>query len=148
MKQINQIPTTLIRCCALVALTALVWLPLHASAQTKGDGAAKLIQLKPIKTVEVLQTVEAGDTIVMSCPKCKDTYATVVEKSFKGVNQDELKKMTIHLCSACDTKIVTKGQGKSAKDVVVHTCKACGSEEVSCCVMKKGAGATPGMEKN
>ena len=70
------------------------------------------------------------------------------EKSFKGVSGDELKKMNIHLCSACDTKIVTKGQGKSAKDVVVHTCKACGSEEVSCCVMKKGAGATPGMEKN
>jgi hypothetical protein len=147
MKQITQIPTTLIRCCALVALTALVWLPLQVSAQTKGEGASKLIQLKPIQTVEALQSVEAGDTIVMSCPKCKDTYATVVEKSFKGVNQDELKKTTIHLCSACDTKIVTKGQGKSARDVVVHTCKACGSEDVSCCVMKKGAGATRGMEK-
>jgi len=147
MKRINQIPTTLIRCCALVALTALVWLPLQAPAQTKGEGASKLIQLKPIKTVETLQTVEAGDTIVMSCPKCKDTYASVVEKSFKGVNQDELKKITVHLCSACDTKIVTKGEGKSAKDVVVHTCKACGSEDVSCCLMKKGAGATHGMEK-
>ena len=147
MKQIHQISTTLIRCCALVALTALVWLPLQASAQTKGEGASRLIQLKPITTVEGLQTVEAGDTIVMSCPKCKDSYATVVEKSFKGVNQDELKKTTIHLCSACDSKIVTKGQGKSAKDVVVHTCKACGSEDVSCCVMKKGAGATHGMEK-
>jgi len=149
MKKINQIPTILIRCCALVALTALVWLPTEIRAEdgTAKGGAGKLIQLKPIKTVEALQSIDAGDTIVMSCPKCKDTYATVMEKSFKGVNQDELKKTTIHLCAACDTKIVTKGHGKSAKDVVVHTCKTCGSTDVSCCVMKKGGEATPGMEK-
>ena len=141
---------TLIRSCALVALTALVWLPTEMRAEegTAKGGASKLIQLKSIKTVEALQAVEVGDTIVMSCPKCKESYGTVVEKSFKGVNQDELKKTTIHLCSACDTKIVTKGQGKAAKDVVVHTCKTCGSEDVSCCVMKKGTAMTPGMEKN
>jgi hypothetical protein len=148
MKPTNRISPLFTRTLAMVVLAGLVWLPAPSFAQTKGDGAGKLIQLKPIQTIEVLQSVEAGDTVVMSCPKCKDTYATVVEKSFKGANQDELKKTTIHLCSACDTKIVTKGQGKSAKDVVVHTCKACGSEDVSCCVMKKGAGATHGMEKN
>lgn len=147
MKRINKIPTTLIRCCALVALTALVWLPQQASAQTKGEGASKLIQLKPIKTVEALQKVEAGDTIVMSCPKCKESYAQVVEKSFKGSTGDQLKSVPIHLCDGCDTKIVTKGHGKAAKDVVVHTCKACGSKDVSCCVMKKGGGATSGMEE-
>jgi hypothetical protein len=70
-----------------------------------------------------------------------------VEKSFKGSTGDQLKTVPIHLCSACDTKIVTKGHGKAAKDVVQHTCKACGSKEVSCCVMKKGDGATPGMEE-
>jgi hypothetical protein len=90
--------------------------------------------------------VEVGDTIIMSCPKCRDTYATVVEKTFKAVKPGELKTVTIHLCSACDTKMVTKGHGKQAHDVLVHTCKACGSKDVSCCVMKKGGGVTPGME--
>ena len=130
-----------------MAIATLVSSPTATLAQTKGDGASKLIQLTAIKTVDDLQKVEAGDTIVMSCPKCKDTYATVVEKSFKGVTANELKTRPIHLCSACETKIVSKGHGKSAKDVVVHTCKTCGSKDVSCCVMKKGSGPTPGMEE-
>jgi len=47
----------------------------------------------------------------------------------------------------CDTKVVTKGQGKAAVDTLVHTCKTCGSKDVSCCVMKKGGGPTAGMEE-
>lgn len=136
MKNTKYIPT-LVRCCAVVALAGLVWMPMQAPAQTKGEGASKLIQLKKIQTIEDLKTVESGDTVIMNCPKCKESYATVVEKSFKGSNPEELKKTSIHLCDACETKIVTKGHGKSAKDVVVHICKACGSKDVSCSVMKK-----------
>ena len=132
---------------ASLALAVVSFISLPASAQTKGEGAGKLIQLKPIKAVEDLQKVEAGDTVVMSCPKCKESYAQVVEKSFKGSTGDQLKTVPIHLCDSCETKIVTKGHGKAAKDVVVHTCKACGSKDVSCCVMKKGDHATAGMEE-
>lgn len=135
---------------AMVAgFLAMVGLPAQsyaADGSAKG-GASKLMQLKSIKTVEDLQKVEAGDTIVMSCPKCKESYAQVVEKSFKGSKGDESKTVTVHLCDGCSTKIVRKGHGKAAEDVLVHTCKACGSEDVSCCVMKKGAGPTRGMEK-
>lgn len=145
MKIINQMRKSAVRFGLAVAVVSLLSAPLVSSAQAP-KGAEKLIQLQKINTVEALQSIEAGDTVVMSCPKCKESYASVVEKSFKGANQDELKKMTIHLCSACETKIVTKGHGKSAKDVVVHTCKACGSKDVSCCVMKKGTGPTPGMK--
>ena len=126
-----------------LAMVGLMAGPGSALAQEKG--AEKLIQLKPVKTVGDLQALEVGDTIVMSCPKCKDTYATVVEKTFKAVNPEELKTVTIHLCSACETKVVTKGHGKQAKEVLVHTCKACGSKDAFCCVMKKGSGPTPGM---
>ena len=125
-----------------LAIAGLAWLPSQALAQEKG--AHKLMK---VQTVEDLQKVEAGDTIVMTCPKCKDTYTQVVEKTFKAVKPEELKTVTIHLCSGCETKVVTKGVGKQAKDELVHTCKACGSEDVSCCVMKKGGKATPGMEK-
>jgi hypothetical protein len=125
-----------------LAIAGLAWLPSQALAQEKG--AQKLMK---VQTVEDLRTVEAGDTIVMTCPKCKDTYTQVVEKTFKAVKPEELKTLAIHLCSGCDTKVVTKGVGKQAKDELVHTCKACGSEDVSCCVMKKGDKATPGMEK-
>ena len=147
MKRTNRIPTLFTRALVAVALAGLVWFPAQSFAQSKGEGAAKLIQLKLVKTVEDLQKVEAGDTVVMSCQKCKESYAQVVEKSFKGSTGDQLKTVPIHLCSACETKIVTKGHGKAAKDVVVHTCKACGSKDVNCCVIKKGDGPTPGMEE-
>ena len=135
---------------ALIAgLVGFVGRPVSAIAGegTAKGGASQLIQLKPVKTVGDLQNVEAGDTIVMSCPKCKESYAQVVEKSFKGSTGDQLKTVPIHLCDGCSTKIVTKGHGKSKQDMVVHTCKACGSKDVSCCVMKKGGGTTPGMEE-
>jgi len=125
-----------------IALALVAWLPGQAQAQEKG--AQKLMK---VQTVEDLQTVEAGDTIVMTCAKCKDTYVQVVEKTYKTAKPEELKKAAVHLCSSCDTKVVTTGVGKQAKDTLVHTCKACGSEDVSCCLMKKGGGPTKGMEK-
>ena len=115
-----------------LAMAGLAWLPSQALAQEKG--AQRLMK---VQTVADLQKVEAGDTIMMTCAKCKDTYTQVVGKTFKAVKPEELKTVAIHLCSSCDTKIVTKGVGKQAKDELVHTCKTCGSEDVSCCVMKK-----------
>jgi hypothetical protein len=144
MKSIPNLSRTFTLAIALAVATFMT-APSAVFAQEKG--AQKLMQLKPVKTVEDLQKVEAGDTVVMSCPKCKDSYATVVEKSFKGATPDQLKKVKIHLCPTCDTKIVTKGSGKNARDVLVHTCKSCGSEDAFCCVMKKGEAPTSGMEE-
>jgi len=129
-----------------LAVIGLLSAPGSALAQ-QPKGAEKLMQLKPVKTVADLQALEAGDTITMSCPKCKDTWITVVEKTFKAVKPEELKKVKIHLCESCETRIVTKGHGKQARDVLVHTCKNCGSKDAFCCVQKKAAGPTPGMEE-
>jgi len=144
MKMINQTPGKISRCLAVLTIAGLMALPTFTFAQEKG--AQKLMQLQKIDSVKALQSVDAGDTIIMSCPKCKDTYATVVEKSFKGATPDQLKQVPIHLCPTCETKIVTKGQGKAVVNTVVHTCKTCGSKEVSCCVMKKDGGPTAGMD--
>jgi hypothetical protein len=141
MKNTRQSCSYLTKAALTLAIVSLAWLPSRALAQEK-----LATKLMPLHTYEDLQKVDAGDTIVMTCPKCKDTYTQVVEKSFKTGTPDELKNVTIHLCSSCETKIVTKGTGKQAKNVLVHTCKTCGSENVTCCVMKKGGGPTPGME--
>ena len=132
-----------IACTGLVlAVLGIVSTPSGALAQMKG--AQRLMKLQ---TVEDLQNVEAGDTIVMSCPKCKDIYVQAVDKSLKGMKLGDLKKAPIHLCGSCDTRIVTQGEGKQARDTLVHTCKTCGSEDVSCCVMKKHGGPSKGMEE-
>ncbi len=146
MKTINQMCRSVVRFGFAVAVGSLLCAPLVSSAQP-AKGAEKLMALPQVNTLDALQSVDAGDTIVMSCPKCKDTYTTVVQKSFKGANGDQLKTVAIHLCDACETKLVTKGHGKNAKDVLVHTCKSCGSKDVSCCVMKKCASPTPAPDQ-
>src|SRR5262249_13535673 len=116
------------------------------SALAQGKGASQLMPLRKIQTVEDVQSVDIGDKIVMSCPKCKDTYVSTVEKSFKGMNRETLKTTQIHLCPSCETKFTTVGHGKAKKDKLVHVCKTCGSKDVSCCVMTKSGGTTAGME--
>jgi hypothetical protein len=125
-----------------LAVLGLLSAPTAAFAQMKG--AQHLMKLQ---TVEDLQHVEKGDIIIMSCPKCKETYAQVVDKSLKGLKAGEMKNVPMHLCDKCDTKIVTQGTGHQAKDTLVHSCKECGSEDVSCCLLKKNGGATKGMEE-
>ena len=125
----------------ITAVAALAMLPSLTMAQEKG--ATKLMKLQ---TVQDLQQVEAGDTIIMSCPKCQDTFATVVTKPMKGMQPDQIKTVVQHLCPTCSTAIKTEGVGKNAKDKLVHTCNTCGSTEVTCCLMNKDGGTTMGME--
>lgn len=141
MKNNNRFYKCLVGSSLVLAIAILVWLPGSVQAQQKG--AEKLMK---IQAVEDVQNIETGDTIVMFCPKCKETYAEVATDSHKAVTAGELKTVGTHLCSSCDTKLVTKGVGKQAKEELVHTCKACGSEDVSCCVMKKNSKSTSGMD--
>ena len=144
MKMARTVGRYLVVASLALVVVGILFAPGTAWAQQKG--AEKLVQLKPVKSVKDLQALDVGDTLAMSCPKCKDTWTTVVEKTFKAAKPTELKTMVIHLCDSCETKIVTKGRGKQARDVLVHTCKTCGSKDAFCCVQKKGAGPTPGMD--
>ena len=127
----------------IATVAALAMLPNLTMGQQQIKGAQLL---RPLQKVEDLQQVEAGDTIVMSCPKCKDTYATVVTKPMKGMQPDQINTVVKHMCPTCSTSIKTEGMGKNAVNKLVHTCNACGSTDVTCCLMKKNGGATMGME--
>jgi predicted RNA-binding Zn-ribbon protein involved in translation (DUF1610 family) len=144
MKKEKRLKRLIIGCSLAVALmlaTAGI-----AQAQEKGSakGGANLL-LKPIKTTQDIEALQPGDAVVMSCAKCKSITVNYVETT-KGHIQEEKVKQE-HLCPGCGTRIETKGAGKSAKDVVTHVCKKCGSEDVMCCVLKKGSGPTKEMEK-
>jgi hypothetical protein len=129
-----------------LALIVAAWAFVPSSTLAQEKGAQRLMK---IQKVEDLQSLDKGDVIVMSCPKCKDTYAQVVEQTYKTVKPEELKDVAIHLCSTCDTTIKTKGRGKEATDTLVHTCKTCGSHDVTCCVIKKDSLApAKGMTSN
>ena len=92
--------------------------------------------MKPIKTAEDAQAIKDGDMIAMACPKCKTVSYSYVDRTGKGANK-EVKTVTKDACPGCDTKIVTTGVGKQAKNEIQHTCKECGSHDAFCCVLKK-----------
>ena len=115
-----------------------------AETKTAKGGATELMKLKPIQTGQDVAALDVGDSIVMSCPKCKSTYVTRVTKENKP-RQTSTTGVELHACPGCDTKITTHGHGKTAKDVVTHVCKNCGSTDAFCCVIKAGQGSTSGM---
>ena len=145
MKTIHQTSTNLSCCIAALAIAGLMSLPTFTFAEEKG--ATKLVQLKPIETVADAEAVKPGDMVVMSCPKCKDSWATIVEKPTKTGAAANSAVVARHDCPGCEHKFVAEGHGKAKTDKLVHVCKKCGSEDAFCCVMKKGAGPTAGMEK-
>jgi hypothetical protein len=142
MKTMTQLHRILIRSALLLSMASLTWLPDSALAQEKG--AERLMKLTRLNSVAEVEKVEAGDTVVMSCPKCKDIWVKVVRPAVK--RGQETTMMAQHQCPGCDTKFVTEGAGKQAKSVVKHVCKQCGSEDASCCVIKKGSDPTKGTE--
>ena len=145
MKTIQQTSTKLTCCIAALAIAGLMSLPTFTFAEEKG--ATKLVQLKPIETVADADAVKPGDMVVMSCPKCKDSWATIVEKPTKTGASASSAVVARHDCPGCEHKFVSEGHGKAKTDKLVHVCKKCGSEDAFCCVMKKGTGPTAGMEK-
>jgi Zn finger protein HypA/HybF involved in hydrogenase expression len=120
-----------------VAVAGLAWLPSSAQAQEKG-GETMMRLAKPIETMADAQAVQPGDTIVMSCPKCKSTWVTIATAPAKTGSPGESKSVERHACPGCESKMVVQGTGKTATAVLQHVCKKCGSTDALCCVVKKG----------
>jgi DNA-directed RNA polymerase subunit RPC12/RpoP len=140
--------TTLRRLIIGCSLAAALMLATAGTAQAQEKGSAKggaSLLLKPIKTTQDIEALQPGDAVVMSCPKCKTVTVSYVETTKGHIKDDKVKQE--HLCPGCESKIAMKGVGKGAKGEITHVCKKCGSEEVMCCVLKKGSGPTKGMEE-
>ena len=142
----TKLTTMIATVCCLTAIVAFTTTALGADTGTAKGGASELMNLQPIKTVEDIAALKAGDQVVMACPKCKSIYVTRVVKDNKPGQSRELA-VTEHLCPGCDNKIAYKGHGKAGKEEVTHVCKSCGSRDAFCCALKAGEGATKGMEK-
>jgi len=142
MKTGNSISITRTASLAL-GLAALLALPSYGVAQVKG--AEKLLKLNRIQSPADVQQVQAGDRVVMSCPKCKDIWVKTVEPTFKATHPKETHLVREHQCPGCGSQKVIQGHGKTKTTTLVHVCTACGSQDANCCVMRKGGEPTPGM---
>jgi hypothetical protein len=93
----------------------------------EGKGASKLMfiaseQAAPSKLSQ------------MSCPRCTDGYTKVANTSAKGLRAEPMRTVAVHMCSSCETKIVSVGAGKAKTDKVTHSCGNNGAVEASCCM--------------
>ena len=152
MKTINGVIKFVVGSSLTLALAVGVCLPVQTQAADQVKGGQKLTELNRIKTAEDTATIQPGDLVVMSCPKCQTVLVTSVDKDAKGgqllaSNGAATKSTAKHLCPGCETTFTRKGAGKQGKDEIIHVCQKCGSQEAFCCVLKKGSPATKGMEK-
>jgi transposase-like protein len=98
-----------------------------ASAQEKG--ATKLLQSKSTQTV-------ASETAAMSCPQCKDSLVTVVEKPTKTGAKAVTSTVVRHECPGCKHTFTTTGHGKAKVTSLTQSCKLDGGKDATCCAMK------------
>lgn len=108
----------------MVLAVGLAWVAGMMQAQEKG--AELSMQLRRLNTVADVPKVEAGDSVVVSCPKCKAAWVSVGQPLSK-FGWQETAASERHECPGCDTKMEIEGFGKQAKSVVKHVCKQCGA---------------------
>ena len=136
----------------VLALTVLAFAAPTFAASKKGARSFSE-KMTAIKTVADAEAVKPGDRIAMACAKCKTILVSVVKKPvrgaayFSGDGKKPTNLVAKHGCPGCKSEITVKGVGKGKERVIKHTCTACGDESAFCCVTRKGAGPTKGMEK-
>jgi hypothetical protein len=101
-------------------------------ALAEGKGASKLM-LNASSSQSQSQTVAAKPS-AMLCGLCTDGYTKVPDTSAKGMRAGSLKTVAVHMCPACQTRIVSVGTGKTRTDKVAHTCGNDRTAEATCCV--------------
>lgn len=102
----------------LTAASALVLSSFGVSAVASEKGAELLA-----KRTTMPVAIPAATPAPMNCANCTDAWVTVVDKGTKGPLH-AVNKIVRHGCASCDTRIVTKGSGKTAANMAVHTCGA------------------------
>lgn len=114
---------------AAVCTAAISSFSLTALAEKGGE---TLVKLTKASYATAPAAVASRQAVFHRCSMCTDTLVTVVDRGTKGPRH-EIKTVARHNCSSCETKIVTKGEGKAKYDATVHTC---GMGSPSLCVAR------------
>ena len=123
-----------------LALAFAAWLPNAArSAEHKGDMGG--MNMNQIKTQAEAEALKPGDSMSMTCTKCKSVMVQKVTN-----DKAHIKMMTIGektMCHACDgtVEVVGTGKGEGKNEEVKHVCSKCGDDAMFCSATKPGSGA-------
>jgi len=130
-----------------VALALAVWLPGVARAADHPTGTHDMTQMEHITTQAQAEALKPGDSMAMTCSKCKDVMVQKVTTDNAHVKMMTVgEKLTCQSCGGTVTVVATgKGTGKDAE--VKHVCSKCGDDAMFCSATKPGSGATQDMGK-
>ena len=132
----------------LAATLALaVWLPGAARAAEHEMGSHDMMQMEHITTQAQAEALKPGDSMAMTCSKCKDVMVQKVGTDNAHVKMMTVgEKLTCQSCGGTVTVVATgKGTGKDAE--VQHVCSKCGDDAMFCSATKPGSGAMKDMGK-
>jgi hypothetical protein len=123
-----------------VALAFAVWLPGASHAAEPMKGAEHLMHLQHITTQAQAEALKPGDSMAMTCTKCKDVMVQKVT-----TDKAHVKMMTVgeKLKCSCggNVEVVATGKGKGKDAEVKHVCSKCGDDAMFCTATKPGSGA-------
>lgn len=109
---------------AILAL-AIVGLLAPGAIVAQEKGATRLMQFAPRHEVQAAPKTAAP---MMTCPKCKDSWVTVIEKTGKAVEPERKHWLQKHECPGCSTVLVAEGHGKAKTTRWTHQCSECNAK--------------------
>jgi hypothetical protein len=128
-----------------VALAFAVWLPGAARTAEQMKGAEHLLHLQHITTRAQAEALKPGDSMAMTCTKCKDVMVQKVT-----TDKAHVKMMTVgeKLKCSCggNVEVVATGKGSGKNAEVKHVCSKCGDDAMFCTATKPGSGAMKDMD--
>ena len=127
-----------------VALTVAAWLP-GARAADHDKAAHNMTQMQHITTQAQAEALKPGDSMSMTCTKCKSVMVQKVT-----ADKAHVKMMTVGekvMCHACDgtVEVVATGKGEGKNAEVKHVCSKCGDDAMFCSAVKPGMGSMKDM---
>ena len=152
----SSLSKTSLRLQLVVALAFAVWLPgaVQAAEPMEGEhgmmqmkGADHMTHMEHITTQAQAEALKPGDSMSMTCSKCKDVMVQTVTDDNAHVKMMTVgEKMTCPSCGGTVEVVATgKGEGKDAE--VKHVCSKCGDDAMFCSATKPGSGSMRDMEK-
>lgn len=124
-----------------VALAFAVWTPVKARAAEHD-----MMQMEHITTQAQAEALKPGDSMSMTCTKCKSVMVQKVTTDKAHVKMMTVGEKTKCSCGGTVEVVATgKGEGKDAE--VKHVCSKCGDDAMFCSAVKPGSGAIKDMDK-
>ena len=113
----------------------------------KGGEHQMMMQMQHITTQAQAEALKPGDSMAMTCTKCKDVMVQKVTADNAHVKMMTVgEKMTCPSCGGT-VEVVATGKGKGKDAEVKHVCSKCGDDAMFCSATKPGSGAMKDMEK-